>query len=73
MDNMFRPSSGHRQVQYKEMWVSTELRTRMGCTNPHLFLYIFIQKYTACAMWSVGPVSTSDHIWRPICTAVTVE
>ena len=31
MDNMFRPSSGHHQVQYKEMWGSTELRTLMGC------------------------------------------
>ena len=30
MDNMFQPSSGHHQVQYKEMWGSTELRTRMG-------------------------------------------
>ena len=30
MDNMFRPSSGHHQVQYKEMWSSTELSTRMG-------------------------------------------
>ena len=30
MDNMFRQSSGHHQVQYKEMWSSTELRTRMG-------------------------------------------
>ena len=27
MDNMFRPSSGHHQVQYKEMWSSTELHT----------------------------------------------
>jgi len=30
MDKMFRPSSGHHQVRYKEMWGSTELRTRMG-------------------------------------------
>jgi hypothetical protein len=30
MDNIFRPSSGHHQVQYKEMWSSTGLRTRMG-------------------------------------------
>ena len=30
MVNMFQPSSGHDQVQHKEMWGSTELRTRMG-------------------------------------------
>jgi len=30
MDNMFRLSGSHHQVQYKEMWNSTELRTRMG-------------------------------------------
>ena len=30
MDNMFRPSSGHHQVQYKEMWGSTESRTQVG-------------------------------------------
>ena len=30
MDYMFQPSSGHHQVQYKEMWGSTEVCTRMG-------------------------------------------
>ena len=48
MDDMFQPSSGHRQVQYKEMWGSTELRTRIlllmflltPCT-PILFLYFY--------------------------------
>jgi hypothetical protein len=51
-------------VLYRDEWPSLYSQTLPQRSLVKL-PYVSTPKYTACAMWSVGPVSTSDHIWHP--------